>query len=121
MTFVQDTADFYINHDTVVTITITTPCGQGAVHQIHVKMPDNLVHITDITADKVGCEPLVDVTLTPTIENIQGTPTYLWSNGILQTLPRLSTMCSSVIMFATIGLWNASTHSNFMPVLIPIS
>ena len=81
MTFVQDTADFYINHDTVVTITITTPCGQGAVHQIHVKMPDNLVHITDITADKVGCEPLVDVTLTPTIENIQGTPTYLWSNG----------------------------------------
>lgn len=81
MTFKQDTAEFYINHDTIVTVTITTPCGEGAVHQIHVKMPDNLVHITDITADKVGCEPLVDVTLTPTIENIQGTPTYLWSNG----------------------------------------
>lgn len=81
MTFKQDTAEFYINHDTIVTVTITTPCGEGAVHQIHVRMPDNLVHITDITADKVGCEPLYDVTLTPTIENIQGTPTYLWSNG----------------------------------------
>lgn len=88
MEFSQDVKpDTLINHDTTVVITISapkrytnaTPCWT-VHHNIEVKMPANTIHITSITADNIGCEPL-PVTLTPAVENAVGNITYAWSNG----------------------------------------
>ena len=89
MIFTQDVRpDTLINHDTTVVITITqkqtnpnaTPCWT-VTHNIHVKMPANTIHISEINAASVGCEPWA-TTLTPTIENATGTITYNWSTGV---------------------------------------
>lgn len=89
MIFTQDVRpDTLINHDTTVVITITqkqtnpnaTPCWT-VTHNIHVKMPANTIHISEINAASVGCEPWA-TTLTPTIENATGAITYNWSTGV---------------------------------------
>ena len=82
MTFTQDvTPGTYVNQNTVVTIHVHTPCGPDADHQILVKMPDNTIRITEITANPdSACEPLT-TTLTPTIINAVGAITYNWSTG----------------------------------------
>ena len=89
MIFTQDVRpDTLINHDTTVVITITqkqtnpnaTPCWT-VTHNIHVKMPANTIHISEINAASVGCEPWA-TTLTPTIVNATGAITYNWSTGV---------------------------------------
>lgn len=82
MTFTQDvTPGTLVNQSTVVTVHVHTPCGPDVDHQILVKLPDNTIRITGITADPAaGCEPLT-TTLTPTIINSVGTINYNWSNN----------------------------------------
>lgn len=82
MTFTQDVpAGTFVNHDTIVNIHVHTPCGPDADHQILVRLPDNTIKITGITASPdSACEPMT-TTLTPTIINSVGTITYNWSDN----------------------------------------
>ena len=112
-----------LNHDTTVVITISAPHNQNnpnavscwtVTHNIEVKMPASTIHITNITPDIFGCEP-VNAILTPTIENAVGSVTYAWSTGATtETAPVTMTYAAHTYTLSVTD--NATGCANSMTV-----
>ena len=112
-----------LNHDTNVVITISAPRNQNnpsavpcwtVTHVINVKMPASTIHITNITPDNFGCEP-VNAILTPTIENAVGSVSYAWSTGATtETAPVIMTYAAHTYTLSVTD--NATGCANSMSV-----